>query len=64
MPDPSSAKIVWIRNTLDLRDVECSASYLEEARGRGDLEILTEPRAWPFDAEGNLPLEGVRAMGK
>ena len=31
------------------------AAYLDEARGRSDLEILTEPRALPFDAAGNLP---------
>ena len=63
LTEPPDAKILWIRNTLDLGEVECSAGYLDEARGRGDLEILTDlARAWPFDAEGNLPPEGVRAM--
>jgi len=49
------AKILWIANTLDLVEVECSAAYLEAARGRTDLELLTGPRELPFDAVGNLP---------
>ncbi len=32
MIEPADAKIVWIRNTLELREVECSAAYLDEAR--------------------------------
>jgi hypothetical protein len=50
------ARLVWIRNTLDLAEVECSAAYLHQARARDDLEVLVEPRPLPFDAEGNLPL--------
>jgi hypothetical protein len=62
MVEPPSAQLVWIRNTLDLREVECSAAYLDQARERSDLEILTEPRALPFDAAGDLPPEGIRAL--
>jgi hypothetical protein len=46
---------MWIKNTLDLVEVECSAPYLDEARGRSDLEIIVQPRPIPFDARGNLP---------
>jgi hypothetical protein len=49
------ARILWIRNTLDLAEVECSAPYLDEARERDDLELLTDVRPLPFDASGNLP---------
>ena len=59
---PVAAKLLWIRNTLELREVECSAAYLEEARGREDLEILTEPRPLPFDAGDDLPAEGIHAL--
>jgi hypothetical protein len=59
---PAAAKMVWIRNTLELREVECSAIYWDEARRRGDLEVLREPRPLPFDKAGNLPREGVRAL--
>jgi hypothetical protein len=62
MVRPNEAKVVWIRNTLDLREVECSAVYRDEARAREDLEILTEPRPLPLDTAGNLPADGVRAL--
>jgi hypothetical protein len=60
---PPNAKIVWIRNTLELGEVECSVPYLAEARTRRDLQILIEPRPLPFDQAGNLPLGGVSALG-
>lgn len=50
------ARLLWIRNTLDLAEVECSAAYLHQARARDDLEVVIEPRPLPFDADGNLPL--------
>ncbi len=51
---PHEARVLWIRNTLELAEVECSAGYLEEARQRDDLEILTEPRPLQFDGAGDL----------
>jgi hypothetical protein len=53
--EPQDAKLMWIKNTLDLAEVECSAAYLEEARGRADLEVLTGLRDLPLDGDGNLP---------
>ena len=55
LTEPPDSKIMWINNTLDVAEVECSAAYLDEAQQRGDLTILTEPRPLPLDAEGNLP---------
>jgi hypothetical protein len=52
--EPPHARLLWIADTLDLAEVECSAAYLEAARGRSDLEILCQPREMRFDAEGNL----------
>lgn len=54
LADPPDAKLMWIRNTLALAEVECSAIYLDEARERDDLEILTELRPLSFDDGGNL----------
>lgn len=54
MAKPEDAKLLWIHNTLELAEVECSAVYLDEARQRDDLEILIEPRELPFDAAGHL----------
>lgn len=55
LTEPQDAKMQWIQDTLHLREIECSAAYLEEAQGRDDLEILTELRDLPLDEEGNLP---------
>ncbi len=55
MIDPPDAKMLWIRNTLDLVEVECSRAFLAEAESRDDLKVLTPLRDLPFDAEGNLP---------
>ncbi len=52
---PADSKLLWIGNTLELAEMECSAAYLEEARGREDLEVISELRELPFDGEGNLP---------
>ena len=51
---PPEARILWIRDTLHLAEVECSAGYWNEAQSRGDLEVLTDPREIVIDAEGNF----------
>ena len=53
--EPPGTKVLWIRNTLQLAELECSAAYLPEAQERDDLEVLTELRDLPFDSAGNLP---------
>jgi len=53
--EPADSRFMWIRDTLDVAEVECSAAYLEEAQQRSDLEVLTPLRDMPFDADGNLP---------
>ncbi|MBW3596130.1 MAG: [Fe-S]-binding protein, partial [Planctomycetes bacterium] len=60
--DPPEARLLWIRNTLDIAELECSRAYLEEARRRDDLEILGELRPLPLDAHGMLP--SVEELGK
>lgn len=55
LTEPPDARIMWIRNTLDVVELECSEAYYAAARSRDDLEILREPRPLPFDAAGNLP---------
>ncbi|HEY4761273.1 MAG TPA: lactate racemase domain-containing protein [Thermoguttaceae bacterium] len=53
--EPPNAKLIWISDTLHLDEVECSAAYLNEAKCRDDLEILTQPRELPFNVDGNMP---------
>lgn len=55
LTDPPDARLLWINNTLDVAQVECSEAYLAEARERPDLEVLTPPRPLPLDEDGNLP---------
>ena len=57
---PPGAKLLWIRNTLALTEVECSAAYLNETRERDDLEILTDLRHLPLGLDGNLPDEHMK----
>jgi hypothetical protein len=54
LTEPPDAKLMWIHNTLEVVEVECSAAYLNKARERKDLTILCEPRPMEFDASGNL----------
>jgi len=51
----AEARILWIRNTLQLAEVECSSVLLEEAGRRPDLEVASELRPLPLDHDGNLP---------
>jgi len=51
------ARLLWIKNTLALEELDCSAAYLGEARQRPDLEIITPLRDLPLDPAGNLRAE-------
>ncbi len=60
--DPPNARVIWIHDTLDVAEVECSVAYLEEARDRDDLEIKVQPRSLQFNDKGDLP--GVHEFGQ
>jgi hypothetical protein len=51
---PQNCGVMWIKNTLQVAEVECSAAYLEQARGRDDLDILTGLRPIEWDSHDNL----------
>ncbi len=52
---PEKAGAIWIKNTLEVQEIACSAAYFEEAQKRPDLEVLSEPRPLPFGDDGMLP---------
>ncbi len=52
---PPDARLLWIRNTKSIAELECSAVYREQAHERDDLEVISELRDLPFDNNGNLP---------
>jgi hypothetical protein len=62
LTEPPNAKAMWIKNTLDLTEVEASEAYWKEVQGRPDLEILSELRPIRLEADGNLP--SFEEMGK
>ncbi|MEF3303917.1 DUF362 domain-containing protein [Paenibacillus sp. GYB003] len=53
--DYTKCRLVRIRDTLHLGEIEISVNMLEEARRHPDIEILTEPYDLKFDDEGYLP---------
>lgn len=62
---PEKSRIVRIKNTLQLDEVEVSEVYEKEFSQRSDLEILEGPYPMGFDSKGNLlilKLQGMRKM--
>jgi hypothetical protein len=53
--DYTKCRLVRIRDTLHLGEIEISVNLLEEARRNPDIEVLSEPFDWTFDEKGNLP---------
>jgi len=51
---PEKSKIVRIKNTLHVDEVEVSEVYREELGQRSDLEVLEGPQPMPFDPKGDL----------
>ncbi len=51
----NNVKIVWIKNTLDLKKVMISEAYLDDLKRRDDLEKLSPAKELAFDSSGNLP---------
>lgn len=53
--DPMSARIVRIKNTLELKTMLVSESLVPEVQRHRDLVLPSGPQAMTFDADGNLP---------
>jgi len=52
--DYTKCRLVRIRDTLHLGEIEISVNLLDEARQHPDVEILTDPYDWVFDDKGDL----------
>jgi uncharacterized protein (DUF2237 family) len=52
--DPGSAGIVRIGSTLALTRFIASETYARELAERADLEVLSDPTDWAFDASGDF----------
>lgn len=52
--DREKIKLIRIRDTLHLTEIEISEALLEQARQIPEMEIIDGPYAWTFDEEENL----------
>jgi len=52
---PERVKVVWIKNTLQLAEVEVSSVYLDEMGDHPDLTVISDPLPLYFDQQDNLP---------
>jgi hypothetical protein len=52
--EPERARVIRIRNTLMLSEIECSEAFLSEIEKSSHLEILGEARPLGFDAAGRI----------
>jgi len=51
---PADAKVIPIRNTLDLQEVLVSEAYLEEVENRKDMHIVGIIKEMQFNEKGDL----------
>jgi hypothetical protein len=51
---PEQARLIRIKNTLMLGEIECSEAFLPEIRKSPDLEIVGEARPLGFDPAGRI----------
>lgn len=52
--DRTHPRIVRIRDTMNLEQIEISEAMLPEAEASQHVEVLTQPEDWKFNEEGNL----------
>lgn len=52
--DFTKVKMVRIKNTLEIAEIEVSEALYDYVKNHPQLEAVTEPAAWPFDENGNL----------
>lgn len=55
--DPMQLRLAWIKNTLELETLWASAPMLAEVQADPRLEVVSELREMPFDAQGNLVMD-------
>jgi len=52
--DKSKVRLVRIENSLHLDEIYISEAHLDEAKRHPDIEIISGPKPWQFDENGNL----------
>jgi hypothetical protein len=59
---PEQARILRIRNTMQLEELDVSEPCLQEKERQTEFAVLSSPRPLEFDAAGNLP--SLEALSK
>ena len=54
LTEPEHARVIRIKNTLMIGELECSEAFLPEIKKRADLEVVGEARPLDFDAAGQV----------
>lgn len=54
LPDTGKARIVRIKNTLSLSEIECSVGCLPDVEKHDDMEVISEPYEWRFNEQDDL----------
>lgn len=61
LPSLPDARILWLRNTRNTGEIECSGAFLEQAAANDDITVVIAPRFVRFDQNGDLPhIESLR----
>lgn len=55
--DFADARIVWIKNTLELKHIVVSEAMLDEVIGNPKLDVVKGPFQFEFDENGDLPFD-------
>ena len=53
--EPWEARIIRIKNTLEMEEIQISEALMDELKGRRDITPIGGLEALVFDADGNLP---------
>ncbi len=52
--DPEKARLVHIKNTLEIGELDVSGAFLKEVGGRKDLKLIKELGTMSFESDGSL----------
>jgi hypothetical protein len=53
--EPWEVRVIRIKNTLEMEEMQISEALMDELKGRPDITPIGSPEEPMFDAEGNLP---------
>jgi hypothetical protein len=53
--EPWEARVIRIKNTLEMEEIQISEALMDELKGRNDITVIGGLEEMPFDAMGHLP---------